>query len=99
MTWGAVDGRDQVQAAAAPRAGEDIDVEGPPHQVGQGPVAGAGARGRPLRARDIRGREGVGRGGFGACHAAQSRHLHRWLSELMGIQGQVRRRVRRLLGA
>ena len=37
---GVLDGRDQAQAAATPRAGQDVEVEGMPHEVGPGPVAG-----------------------------------------------------------
>ena len=37
---GFLDGGDQAHAAATARAGEDIDVERAPHQVGPRPVAG-----------------------------------------------------------
>ena len=55
-----LDGRDQAHAAAAARAGQDIHVEGAPHEVSPGPVAGWGGR-LALELRDG-GRGGVSHG-------------------------------------
>lgn len=40
MTWGVLDRREQAHAAATARAGEHVEVEAAPHQVGPRPVAG-----------------------------------------------------------
>ncbi len=39
---GVLDGRDQAHVAAAARAGQDIHIEGAPHEVSPGPIAGWG---------------------------------------------------------
>jgi len=56
----------EAQAPAAARAGEDIDVEGPLHQVRPGPVAGARPRGRTLAIGGTQGGGYAERGGIGA---------------------------------
>jgi len=55
-----LNGRDQAHAAAAARAGQDIHVEGAPHEVSPGPVARWGGR-LALELRDG-GRGGVSHG-------------------------------------
>ena len=41
---GVLDGREQAHAAAAARAGEDVEVKGAPHEVGPRPRAGCAGR-------------------------------------------------------
>jgi hypothetical protein len=63
----------RVRRPAAPRAGEDIDVEGSPHQVRPGPVAGALPRGRALAGRGIQGVGDPERGDVGALGGHDTR--------------------------
>jgi hypothetical protein len=47
---GILDGGEQAHAAATARAGEDVEVEGAPHEVGPRPVAGSPGGSRELAA-------------------------------------------------